>query len=162
MFVWKAATNSASPFIPAAEKRKRRKASTSPKEVSNPVSAGLPDVCCTPEFCCDTCLERDKLSLTWEALNEKLIFLLGHNLTGDQNFRESMKSLSVSEASSQSTGDEGVRNVAPWHVRGLRSAPFHHSLPLWVSPALTLRFPLEKKKESIVFLKSHYFHFPCM
>lgn len=87
MFVWKVETNSASPLIPAAKKGTRRKASTSLKEVSNPVSAGLLGVCCTPEFCCHPYLERDKLSLTWEALNEKRIFLLGHNLTGDQNLK---------------------------------------------------------------------------
>lgn len=72
--VWKAETSSTSPFIPAAKTRKRRKNRTSPKEVSNCFSAGVHDVCCTPELCCDTYLETDKLSLTWEALSEKTNF----------------------------------------------------------------------------------------
>lgn len=56
--------------------------------MGNSVSTELPDDCCTPELCCDTYLDRDKLSLTWKALNDELIFLLGHSLAKDKNLRD--------------------------------------------------------------------------
>lgn len=147
------------PFISAAKKGTQRKASASPRDVSNPVSAGVLGTCCAPEFCCDLDLERDKLSLTWEAVNEKQISNPGHNLTGDQNWR------GPSWKAFHSAGNQ-VPKHRRWkseeHSSTARTGPGPSSTPsqpaIMGEPSTDTNVSCRKK----IFLKSHYFNFPCI